>query len=119
MAAVAFACESQSTRSVGWSAAARHAARLTAVVVLPTPPFWLATAMMRAKVPPAGEKLAKDLDRCKMFHVERRERIWILFDRLKSQEHPARLGCSTWNIAIGRGCSSNRVRAVERRTRRR
>src|SRR6266851_2107840 len=85
MAAVAFACESQSTRSVGWSAAARHAARLTAVVVLPTPPFWLATAMMRAKVPPAGEKLAKDLDRCKMFHVERRERIWILFDRLKSQ----------------------------------
>jgi hypothetical protein len=27
--------------------AARDAARLTAVVVLPTPPFWLAIAMMR------------------------------------------------------------------------
>jgi hypothetical protein len=26
---------------------AREAARLTAVVVLPTPPFWLAIAMMR------------------------------------------------------------------------
>jgi hypothetical protein len=40
------------------------------VVVFPTPPFWFATAMMRAKVSPVGEKLAKDLSRCKMFHVE-------------------------------------------------
>src|SRR5260370_2236959 len=30
--------------------------------------------MMRAKVPPAGEKLAKVLDRSKMFHVEHRFR---------------------------------------------
>src|SRR5882672_9551518 len=30
-------------------AAASAVARLTAVVVLPTPPFWLATAMMRAR----------------------------------------------------------------------
>src|SRR5579863_476189 len=34
------------------SAAASAVARLTAVVVLPTPPFWLATAMMRARRPP-------------------------------------------------------------------
>src|SRR5271154_6709845 len=49
MAAVAFAWESQSTRSVDCSAAARHAAKLTAVVVFPTPPFWFATAIIRAK----------------------------------------------------------------------
>src|SRR5690606_19424660 len=42
----AFACGSRSTSNVGFSAAARLAARLTAVVVLPTPPFWLAIAMM-------------------------------------------------------------------------
>src|ERR1700739_2799254 len=50
MAAVALACESQSTKSVGCSAAARHAAKFTAVVVFPTPPFWFAMAMMRAKL---------------------------------------------------------------------
>src|SRR6516165_5888702 len=56
MAAVAFACESQSIRRVAWSALARHAAKFTAVVVFPTPPFWLAMAMTRAKVlPQAGE----------------------------------------------------------------
>src|SRR5260370_30998590 len=43
----AFDCGSQSTSSVFTSAAAKDAARLMAVVVLPTPPFWLATAMTR------------------------------------------------------------------------
>src|SRR5262249_19979693 len=43
---VAFPCGSPSTRSVRCSAAARLAARFTAVVVLPTPPFWLAIAKM-------------------------------------------------------------------------
>lgn len=33
-----------------WPRAARQAERLTAVVVLPTPPFWLATAMIGAGV---------------------------------------------------------------------
>src|SRR5216684_9308799 len=37
---------SKSTSNVRFSAAPRHAARLIAVVVLPTPPFWFATAMM-------------------------------------------------------------------------
>src|ERR1700749_4024298 len=44
---VAFDWGSQSTRSVFTSAAANDAARLMAVVVLPTPPFWLATAITR------------------------------------------------------------------------
>src|SRR4030095_15163484 len=39
-------CGSKSTSNVRFSAAPRHAARLIAVVVLPTPPFWFATAMM-------------------------------------------------------------------------
>src|SRR6266705_875530 len=70
IAAVAFAWESQSIRSVGCSAAARQAARFTAVVVLPTPPFWFATAMIRAKYSPASENLANAGQGCKMFHVE-------------------------------------------------
>ena len=40
-------CGSQSTSRVGTSAAASDAAKLMAVVVLPTPPFWLATAITR------------------------------------------------------------------------
>src|SRR5882724_10797785 len=72
MAAVALAWESQSTRRVGWSAVARQAARFTAVVVLPTPPFWFATAMIRAKYSPESENLAKAGQGCKMFHVEQR-----------------------------------------------
>src|SRR5260370_23974312 len=47
---VEFDCGSQSTSSVLTSAAAREAARLMAVVVLPTPPFWLATAMTRPMI---------------------------------------------------------------------
>jgi hypothetical protein len=42
----ALPCGSMSTSSTLRSAAAKLAARLTAVVVLPTPPFWLAIAMM-------------------------------------------------------------------------
>ena len=37
----ALACGSQSTRRTFNPSSARHAARLMAVVVLPTPPFWL------------------------------------------------------------------------------
>src|SRR5258708_8287199 len=72
MAAVALAWESQSTRRVGCAAVARQAARFTAVVVLPTPPFWFATAMIRAKYSPESENLAKAGQGCKMFHVEQR-----------------------------------------------
>src|SRR5215207_8688290 len=44
---VAFPCGSTSMTSVFFSATARQAPRLMAVVVLPTPPFWFAMAMMR------------------------------------------------------------------------
>src|SRR4051812_16232988 len=44
---VAFPCGSVSITSVRFSATARQAPRLMAVVVLPTPPFWFAMAMMR------------------------------------------------------------------------
>src|SRR5438552_3978771 len=48
MPLVALPCGSPSTNRVRFSAAARLAARFTAVVVLPTPPFWLAIAITRA-----------------------------------------------------------------------
>ena len=41
---MAFACGSRSTTSTCSPASARQAARLTAVVVFPTPPFWFARA---------------------------------------------------------------------------
>ena len=44
---VALAWGSQSTSNVSFPAVARAAARLTAVVVLPTPPFWLAIQKIR------------------------------------------------------------------------
>src|SRR5881409_3586688 len=43
---VALPCGSRSTNSTRRFMAAKLAARLTLVVVLPTPPFWLATAMI-------------------------------------------------------------------------
>src|ERR1700686_437587 len=47
---VEFDCGSQSTSSVLTSAAASEAERVMAVVVLPTPPFWLAIAMTRPMI---------------------------------------------------------------------
>src|SRR4030066_1584012 len=46
---VAFAWGSRSTRRVRFSVTAREARGLTAVVVFPTPPFWLATAVTWTK----------------------------------------------------------------------
>src|SRR5262249_32051310 len=48
----ALACGSRSTSKVRRSDTANEAARFTAVVVLPTPPFWLAIAGARARFPP-------------------------------------------------------------------
>src|SRR4029077_20691911 len=56
---------------VGCSAAARQAARFTAVVVFPTPPFWFATAIIRANRPPNRGKLTESRGGCNLFHVER------------------------------------------------
>ena len=43
----ALPCGSRSMISVRWPSSARQAPTLIVVVVLPTPPFWLATAMIR------------------------------------------------------------------------
>ena len=47
---VALPWGSRSTSSTRRWVAASEAARFTAVVVLPTPPFWFATAMMRLNI---------------------------------------------------------------------
>src|SRR5215203_5031455 len=44
----ALPCGSRSTTSTRYPRSASEAPKLTAVVDLPTPPFWLAIAMMRA-----------------------------------------------------------------------
>src|SRR5918999_6450137 len=49
---VALPCGSMSTTRTRYPSLARNAAMLTTVVVLPTPPFWLATATVSATQPP-------------------------------------------------------------------
>jgi hypothetical protein len=57
---------------VCFSEAARDAPRLTAVVVFPTPPFWLAMAITRAKrIPQIAARMYQSIFvTCNMFHVE-------------------------------------------------
>src|SRR6266571_4366651 len=90
---------STSRRRVGLSAIARAAARLIAVVVFPTPPFWLAMAMTR---PMEAEVSTGTRSRPQgMFHVEHFGGIVV------------RPRCSTWNTRAG---SSARGRGVPRGT---
>src|SRR3954463_11903951 len=42
--------------NVRWPSSARQAPRLMHVVVLPTPPFWLATAITRGRGRPVGSE---------------------------------------------------------------
>src|SRR5258706_15986702 len=68
---VALAWGSASTSRVRFSAAASDAARLTADVVLPTPPFWFAIAMtrpMRAGIYATGG--GGDRDGIPLLHVQ-------------------------------------------------
>src|SRR5580704_16309849 len=69
---VVFPCGSESINRTRRSFAANEAARLMAVVVFPTPPFWFAIAITFAKVP-RGTKLSR-------FHVEhfRKRRVFGL-----------------------------------------
>jgi hypothetical protein len=55
----AFPCGSRSTTSTRYPMSARAAPRLTAVVDLPTPPFWLAIAMTRATPGTSGTRGAR------------------------------------------------------------
>ena len=70
---VALACESRSTTSTRRPRAANAVARLTAVVVLPTPPFWLATAMMRARPTPATARGSASVSARLTDHLLQRE----------------------------------------------
>ena len=71
---VALACGSASTSRVRRSSTPRLAARLMAVVVLPTPPFWftmeMILAMLYAPWPGAGV-LTKVLDACSADRAKR------------------------------------------------
>src|SRR5262245_35986242 len=53
-ALVEFDCGSRSTRRTRFSERERAAARFTAVVVFPTPPFWLTMEIVRAMSRPPG-----------------------------------------------------------------
>src|SRR6266446_1774557 len=80
---VAFPWGSRSTTRERCSCAAREAARLTAVVVLPTPPFWFTTARtnaMRPPLPHRGEARVPrgshiDQGANRTFHLNRGERF--------------------------------------------
>src|SRR5260370_37998381 len=68
--------------------AGRQGSIFTAGFVLPTPPFWFATGIIRAKSSPE-RNLAKAGQGCKMFHVEHRLAVEIGL---------ASRNCSMWNI---------------------
>src|ERR1700737_2913710 len=82
---VALPWGSRSTTSTRFSEAASEAARFTAVVVLPTPPFWFATARIRAMAPSGAVREGAAVTRARrgsdnrsprparppLFHVER------------------------------------------------
>src|SRR5271169_749035 len=89
---VAFDCGSQSMRSVFTSAAAKDAARLMAVVVLPTPPFWLATAMTR----PINCRGARAVGRIERFEFQMQGRITMWKLKLCAK----RVQCSDWNTQL-------------------
>src|SRR6476646_3716289 len=67
---VALPCGSRSTSSTRRSACARAAAKLTLVVVLPTPPFWFTTASTRATSAPCRTKHEMAL-RVEQRHLQR------------------------------------------------
>ena len=68
----ALPCGSRSTSSVRQPVAAMAVAMLMAVVVLPTPPFWLAIAMpiMRMPGPPFADENSRVRIGYRLFHVE-------------------------------------------------
>lgn len=70
---------SQSTTSVFRSAAAREAPRLIAVVVFPTPPFWLAMAIIRPKLSPQSGVNLADMAAGRQ-DVSRGTKYWELAD---------------------------------------
>ena len=89
----------------------RLAARFTALVVLPTPPFWLASVIN------VGGHRASDLSRARqgfaMFHVEHCTNRDKWGGALGSRGDSLSPRCSTWNIAeIATGFSPAAARQV-------
>src|SRR3990172_1197563 len=81
---VELAWGSISTNSVLFSAAARQEARLTAVVVLPTPPFWLDMAIFLAKEqsPLKCSFYLYKLERQFRFHVKpNQQKLQLMFGK--------------------------------------
>src|ERR1700722_17836135 len=71
-----------------------EAARLIAVVVLPTPPFWFATAMTRPKFsPPNCGIYHSNHNLCKLFHVKQT----FLCGRMRSF---SAVFCISWDSCI-------------------
>src|SRR5580692_6504821 len=128
---VAFDCGSQSTSSVSTSAAAMDEARLIAVVVLPTPPFWLATAMTRPIwfSEESERRLQNRPNRCAFAMTDFSATSWSthsascktsysclrrdLPQKCSTWEHPPSPGGLVWNVprgtllefSLGRGAS--------------
>src|SRR6185503_5509249 len=67
-ATVEWACGSRSMRSTRRPSFARPALRLTAVVLLPTPPFWLTKAMVC--IFPLSLSCARDVPRCLEYNIQ-------------------------------------------------
>ena len=109
----ALPCGSTSTSSVRRSEAASEAARFTAVVVLPTPPFWFATVRIRLDGPCSGGGAAPDqlvvqgesLGRSPADGGRRVRKMPDTPDRCSTWNRwpvPGRAGgCSTWNTGTG------------------
>src|SRR5271165_1864486 len=121
----AFDWGSQSTSSVRAPDDASEAARLMAVVVLPTPPFWLATAMTRTtfgrilgcKIRPRrneGQCSAEAQSQfpeeklCNFRIVSRKPLIRLRVAKITHCAYPG-WNCSTWNN-LPLGGSRSRVR---------
>jgi len=119
---VELAWGSQSIRRVGRPSRAMAAARLMAVVVLPTPPFWLTTAMtldeagadvglvsgyeviigVRRRVSGGGtggnaDELCRSVGR--LWRI--REKLVFRGNLREFQERGVEIFCSAWNISGG------------------
>src|SRR5687767_9273538 len=109
---VALPCGSRSARRVGRPARASPAARLTAVVVLPTPPFWLTTASVLRR---SFSDVSRQTDSDRSARAGGNVRQTLCGRRLFSQGclaaprvgGPSSLRCSTSNTG-GRGSAARR-----------
>src|SRR5437588_12928762 len=91
-------CGSASMSSVLRSAAAREAARWTAVVVLPTPPFWFAIAITR-------DIISRCLPKSYVTHEFRR--VQYTFVSRETKEHTFHVKLQPWGSTQPCGASAS------------